>query len=155
MPRLSCRRYPVGNFKMAVRHGGEGNAKDVIERRKRWLNSITIGRRQVDDEELAAIGAGTVAGPPVRLPDIDEVKRKASRSPRADSPGNATFGSTVLGPAHNFIATHLHTPNGMRPSPPEGGSKGHHRVRAPAETFDGEPYKMGMGATPDGQDAST
>lgn len=39
--------YPAGNFKMAVRHGSEGNARDVLERRKQWLNSITLGAREV------------------------------------------------------------------------------------------------------------
>jgi hypothetical protein len=39
--------YPVGNFKMAVRHGTEGNARDVLAARKRWLNSITFGKREV------------------------------------------------------------------------------------------------------------
>jgi len=39
--------YPVGNFKMAVRHGTEGNARDVLAQRRKWLNSITIGRREV------------------------------------------------------------------------------------------------------------
>lgn len=39
--------YPVGNFKLAVRHGGEGNAHDVLAQRRKWLNSITVGLRDV------------------------------------------------------------------------------------------------------------
>ena len=34
--------YPTGNFKMAVRHGGEGNAKDVLSRRKLLLSSAML-----------------------------------------------------------------------------------------------------------------
>ena len=55
--------YPVGNFKMAVRHGTEGNARDVLARRKKWLNSITVGQREADALENDAANAG---GPQIR-----------------------------------------------------------------------------------------
>lgn len=127
--------YPVGNFKMAVRHGGEGNARELVERRKRWLNSITVGRREVDDEENTAIAAG--ASPqsiPVRLPDIDEVKRRGGHS-RPDSPSS----SGILSPAHHLLSQHPQTmgnavgmsphAGGRTPMPPSPGSpRGRHRI---------------------------
>ena len=39
------------------------------------------------------------AGQPLRLPDIDEMKRKA---PRPESPGEGG----ILGPAHSLVARH-------------------------------------------------
>ena len=96
--------YPVGNFKMAVRHGTEGNARDVLKKRQQWLNSITVGRRQSDISEYQAIMSGApAAGNPVRLPDIDEVsKYKGNIADDATGGG----GSPLLEPAHSLISHH-------------------------------------------------
>ena len=116
--------YPAGDFTLAVRHGGEGNARDVIERRKKWLNSITLGQRAVEHEEADAIAAGSPQGQhvPLRLPEIDEMRRKAPRS-RPDSPSataaGSVGGSTLLGPAHAFLSRHPMPPGqqvGLAPS---------------------------------------
>lgn len=117
--------YPVGNFKVATRHGSEGNAQEVLHRRKKWLNSITIGRRATDAEELDAMRASfPEPGVPVRLPDIDEFNRRASPhhygspetpssvmtsaacdSSLSHSPGGHS-GSGVLSPAHQMLSKH-------------------------------------------------
>jgi len=94
--------YPVGNFKMGVRHGTEGNARDVLQNRKKWLNSITVGKRQSEEMEAQGVDAGSAqAGAPVRLPALDEFSRYNS-GPRPGSPRTAG----ILGPAHSLIGTH-------------------------------------------------
>ncbi len=103
--------YPAGNFKMAVKHGGEMNAKEVIARRKKWLNSITVGQRDALDDEADAADAGNPHGVPIRLPTLDEIKRGGSRvgSPNGDEveimPAS-TATSSVLEPARALLEAH-------------------------------------------------
>ena len=118
--------YPAGNFKvkqgnykMAVRHGTEGNAKDVLTQRKKWLNSITLGQREALAAEAAAIAAGgAMAGAPVRLPALDEY----TKSGRPGSNGG------MLEPAHALLGSYPATVGGGvgLPTKPFGGR--HHRI---------------------------
>ena len=68
--------YPAGNFKLAVRHGSESNARDVLQRRRRLLGSIALGKQGVDAAEAEASTLGAACGPPVRLPQMDEMRRR-------------------------------------------------------------------------------
>lgn len=100
--------YPVGNFKMAVRHGAEGNARDVLTRRKKWLNSITLGKRAMEEAEGAAMEAGGgQGGAPVRLPALDEYARFKGRASRPETPSGG-----ILGPAHALLDSHPSTLGG-------------------------------------------
>ena len=138
--------YPVGNFKMAVRHGTEGNARDVLNSRKKWLNSITVGRREAEAMENAAANAGGPADKavvPVRLPDIDEYRRK--RGSRPESP--LTNGG-LLGPAHQLLSEHP-TSVGGGVGLPGGRGGGRGRSTRVADISDQvEPWNVGMGTVP-------
>ena len=127
--------YPVGNFKMkqqqgapykmAVRHGTEGNAKDVLNQRKKWLNSITVGKRAALEQENAAIQAGgAIVGAPVRLPALDEyAKFQQQRGARP-----ATGEGGVLQPAHELLGAYPATVGGgvgLRET--QRAYAGHHR----------------------------
>jgi len=116
--------YPVGNFKVAVRHGAEGNARDVLSRRKQLLNSISTGTREVSRAEIEAIVAGTpdTVGSPVRLPAVDEIKRNklGGRSSRPGSGGSGRGSEGILGPARDLLDAHLYH-EGV---PPRGGAPG-------------------------------
>ena len=133
--------YPAGNFKMAVRHGSEGHARDVLAQRRKWLNSITIGQRAAVALENEATAAGTEPdGVPIRLPDIDELKRKGNLSPRSESPMNV-----LLEPAHKLLSANPPTLGGsvgLTAAPPSGVRSAHpnpsptrHRTRPPAPDF--------------------
>lgn len=125
--------YPVGNFKMAVRHGTEGNARDVLARRKKWLNSITVGQREADALENDAANAGgpaDKAAVPVRLPDIEEYRK--ARGSRPDSPLNG-----VLGPAHQLLNDHA-TNMGGGVGLPGGRGGGRGRATRVADVSAGE-----------------
>lgn len=108
--------YPVGNYKvgkgnykMGVRHGTEGNAKDVLNQRKKWLNSITVGKRAALEQENAAIQAGgALAGAPVRLPALDEYNRYTNA--RGSRPATGEAG--MLQPAHELIGSYPPTTGG-------------------------------------------
>ena len=127
--------YPAGNFKMAVRHGSEGHARDVLAQRRKWLNSITVGSRAADALESEASAAGTEPeGVPIRLPDIDEMKRRGGPSSRADSPQ-----SHLLEPAHRLLSANPPTLGGsvgLSAQPPSATRTAHaqpsptrHRLR--------------------------
>ena len=116
--------YPAGDFKLAVRHGGEGNARDVIERRKKWLNSITSS-----DSAPSSTRRRTRSPPARRRVSMcrsdsrDRRDAPQGTSPRPDSPSataaGSVGGSTLLGPAHAFLSRHPMPPGqqvGLAPS---------------------------------------
>ena len=47
-----------------MRHGAEGNARETLAQRKKLLNSISMGKREVDRAEIEAIVAGEPPTPP-------------------------------------------------------------------------------------------
>ena len=125
---------------MAVRHGTEGNARDVLEQRKKWLNSITVGRREAEQMEADAALAGAPsdrAAAPVRLPDIEEQYRR----PQTDSlmtPGG------VLTPAHALLKEYPTNAGGGVGLPGKHGGRG--RATRMADVGGGEmgPWTVGM-----------
>lgn len=119
--------YPTGNFKMAVRHGGEGNAKDVLNRRKLLLSSISLGRAEADAAEAEAAAAGDPhSGCPIRLPALDEMRRHKPSA--GGNGGGLALGSGVLEPARAVVGASgelrefgsLWGGDGQRPLPSEG-----------------------------------
>ena len=130
--------YPVGNFKMGVRHGTEGNAKDVLTQRKKWLNSITVGMQRAMQAEAAAAEQGAaLAGAPVRLPALEELRHFQKPNPLLGNPASrpGTGNSGILQPAHALLAAHPPTTGGSVGLPATtrayaGRHAMHHRVDA-------------------------
>lgn len=107
--------YPVGNFKVAVKHGGEGNAREALNKRKQMLNSISLGRKEVESAEADAMMAGTpdhAYGSPVRLPAVDEIRRRPRETGRHSRPGSGGPHSpqggqnSLLEPARQLLEAH-------------------------------------------------
>jgi len=108
--------YPAGDFKLAVRHGSEQSAADVLSSRRRLLGSIALAKHEVAAAEADASAAGSVGvGNPVRMPSVDELRKHWSS-------GSAPLGG-MLEPAHAVLGA-----NGdlreFAPIPPPGAPMG-------------------------------
>ena len=120
--------YPSGNFKVAVRHGAEGNARELLARRRRLIGAISLGQRQLDAVDADAMGAGSGGGGvPIRLPSVDEFKRRALTN---------SSGSTVLEPARAILdATGTGELREFAPMPPPGRPSPPGRPRSREQSF--------------------
>ena len=116
----SVSRTPYPNFKVAVRHGAEGNARE--------LGAISLGQRQLDAADADAMGAGSGGGGvPIRLPSVDEFKRRALTN---------SSGSTVLEPARAILdATGTGELREFAPMPPPGRPSPPGRPRSREHSF--------------------
>ena len=133
--------YPTGNFKMAVRHGGEGNARDVLARRKLLLSSVALGKKEAEAAEAEASAVGDPHNStPIRLPAVDEMRRHAP---------TATAGSGVLEPARALIGASGEIRE-FGPLPPPGPAP--HGRPLPSE---GSPGRKFARKTPCSPDVST